>query len=400
MAESSTAGGRRRLGLFVILGLGLTVRLLALWLLPNPDFPDARAYVTAGRELLSSGMMHVEIYMPLYPIWTAIWGGGISLRLADIVLSVAMIWIIYELSFELFRDIRAARLAAVAAAIYPHFIFYSVVGLTETAYLFVLCGAFLLLYRDRYVAGSALLVASILIRPSIDLLAPILVVLFAFFVHRRTPIQSAGRLLAYALCYVILMAPWWAHNIGKYGEFVRLTLGDGVVLYSGNNPLNQSGGGVDDSTKGTDMDRSGFIVMADPIQRNQAYRDAALAFISENPGRFVELAAIKFVRFWRLWPYAPEFETPTIIAVSLLSYGVMLVLAIVFLWRQGLTEFRKISPILLWAAYLTLVHMITIGSVRYRLPLEPFVIIFGCRTLSELGSRLPLARRALDRLTA
>ena len=35
--------------------------------------------------------------------------------------------------------------------------------------------------------------------------------------------------------------------------------------------------------------------------------------------------------------------------------------------------------------------MVTIGSIRYRLPLEPFLIIIGCTLIARLASRLPPA---------
>ncbi len=387
----------RRLPL--IIALGVILRLLALWLFPDPNFPDARAYVTAGADLARNGVMDVEIYMPLYPLWTWIWGGSIGLRIADIGLSGATIWLIYRLTIVLFEDQRAALLAALAAAIYPHFIFYSIVGLTETAYLFTLCSAFLLLYKDRYIVASALLALSILIRPTIDLLAPLLVIAFAVAVHRRGPLDTLKRLVVYCAVYTAVMAPWWIHNYKKYNHFVRLDLGDGIVLFSGNNPQNQSGGGVSDSLKGADMDRWSIGTFKDPVERNNAYRAAAVEFIKENPGRFVELAGLKFVRFWRLWPYTPDFERPAIIAVSLLSFGSVLLLSLVFLVSEGRERFRSIVPILLWATYLTAVHMVTIGSIRYRLPLEPFMVIFASYAAAGLATRVSPLDRLLRRLS-
>jgi hypothetical protein len=34
------------------------------------------------------------------------------------------------------------------------------------------------------------------------------------------------------------------HQYEKYGYFVRTNFGSSLVLYSGNNPLNKTGGGV------------------------------------------------------------------------------------------------------------------------------------------------------------
>jgi hypothetical protein len=181
----------------------------------------------------------------------------------------------------------------------------------------------------------------------------------------------------YACIYLVLMTPWWIDNYLHYGAFVRLDLGDGIVLYSGNNPLNASGGGVIGGAKGSDVDMTPFNVVSDPVKRNAALEHAAVDFIEHNPGRFVELAGIKFVRFWRLWPYAPEYETPWIIAASIMSYGVLLVCSIGCLAALGQRHWRFLSPILLLTVYLTIVHMATIGSIRYRLPLEPFIVILG-----------------------
>jgi len=180
------------------------------------------------------------------------------------------------------------------------------------------------------------------------------------------------------------MSPWWAHNYVKYDTFVRLSLGDGKVLYSGNNPINQSGGGVANSASSDDMNLNQFDPIHDPVLKNEAMKRAAFDFILENPGRFIELAGIKFVRFWRLWPYAPEYQKPYIIVVSLLSYGVVLALAILFLLRNIGVHWRNVTPMLLFMIYLTAIHMVTIGSIRYRLPVEPFLIIIAARSFMEL----------------
>jgi hypothetical protein len=141
--------------------------------------------------------------------------------------------------------------------------------------------------------------------------------------------------------------------------------------------MNKSGGGVGGSTKGDDMDLSIFSHIKDPIERNSAMKQAAFEFIKENPEKFVELAGLKFIRFWRLWPYAPEYETTKYIVMSLLSYGVVLLLSILFIMKYLKEYFWKVLPIILLIAYFTAVHMVLIGSIRYRLPIEPFLIIFA-----------------------
>jgi hypothetical protein len=145
------------------------------------------------------------------------------------------------------------------------------------------------------------------------------------------------------------------------------------------------------------MDIEPFLRIADPVERNEALKHAGWDFIRENPCRFIELAGVKFVRFWRLWPYAPEYSRPEIVVVSLLSYGILLSLAIIFLFREATKRWRELSPILGFAGFLMLVHMVTIGSIRYRFPLEPFVIIFGAYAATDMMRRIGVTRRLMER---
>lgn len=381
----SPASWLARVRITHIVVLSILARLLAFAVLPDQHFPDAGVYVESGRALATTGFMSTPIYMPLYPIWTWLWGGAWGVKFGDILLSTASVWLIWCLALLLVKDRVAALTAACAAAVYPHFIFYAVSGLTETLFSFFLLACFVCFYRQRFAYASVLLVLTILVRPTLDLLAPVLVATFALVVHRMSARQTACRLGQYACIYVALMSPWWVDNYLHYGTFVRLDLGDGIVLYSGNNPLNASGGGVIGGAKGTDVDMGPFSSIADPVKRNAALEHAAWQFIEQNPGRFLELAGIKFIRFWRLWPYAAEYEQPWVVAASLLSYGVMLVFAIAYVVHDGRRHLRLLSPILLLTAYLTLVHMATIGSIRYRFPLEPFIVILATAELMMLA---------------
>lgn len=399
---NSIAPLRLPLRLGHVLVLGLLARLVVFFVLPDQGFPDASAYRTAGRELVETGVIEAVESMPLYPLWVYLWGGGIGAKLADIGLSIITVWLVYQLTMVISEDRQAAMIAALGASVYPHFLFYAVSGLTETAYLALVCGAFLALYRERYILGIVLITLSILVRPTLDLLAPLLILTFVLTVHRRGWAIAGKWLAIYASVYVILLAPWWVHNYYKYDAFVRLSLGDGIVLYSGNNPLNTSGGGVNYTpgeegyeAHGRDRDMTEFQAIKDRVARNEALKQAAFRFIADNPGRFIELAGIKFVRFWRLWPYAPKYEKPLYIAVSVLSYGVVLALCIWFCLRYLPRYWRRLSPVLLFTAYLAAVHTATIASIRYRLPLEPFMLVIAAWTAVGLLERWRFTRRLL-----
>jgi hypothetical protein len=359
--------------LIVVLLFALIVRLFFMWIYPDQNFPDAVAYKTIGQEIFSGQIITNNTYMPLYPIWSYITGGGSIQILMDIFISVASVWLVFTLSLLLFENRFSALLSAAISTLYPHFLFYSVSGLTEVFYTFLLLFSFLLFYRKKFIMAIIISVLAILVRPTLDLLNPILIVLFIGFVHAsgwRSVVKYLG---IYFITYMVLLSPWWMHQYQKYGEFIRLNLADGIVLYSGNNPLNKTGGGI----VGTDVDMSSFANEKNLVIRNKKMKTAAIEYIVVNPGHFIELAGLKFLRFWRLWPHTQHYQQWYVVAASLLSYGLILFLAIGFMLRSGGRHFRKLLPIIALFGYLTLVHMVTIGSIRYRFPLEPFLIIFA-----------------------
>lgn len=383
-----------------VIGIAVMARLVTLFFMPGLAFGDTNAYLEDGRGLFETGQIVNHLYMPLYSVLAYVTGGGTGTKLVDIGLSVVTVVLIRQLSLEIFQRESYALTAALMAAVYPHFLFYSVARLSETLFILLICAAFLAFYRLRFNLGSILLVLAILTRPSADLVAPVLVIGFAAFVHRKTPGQCLAHLGKYLVIYSVLMSPWWVHNYVKYDTFVRLSLGNGPVLYAGNNERNTSGGGVINNKATDDVDYGQFSHIGDPVARNTAMKNAAFRFILDNPGRFFRLSMTKFVRFWRLWPYAPEYRQPHIIVASILSYGSVLMLAILFLIGNLRDHWRVLAPLLIFSGYLTAIHMVTIGSIRYRLPVEPFLIILAVPPLLTFACLASPVRRLLGRVDA
>jgi len=59
------------------------------------------------------------------------------------------------------------------------------------------------------------------------------------------------------------------------------------------------------------------------------------------------------------------------------------------LWRRTA---RALLPIYLLIGYFTLVHVVTIASLRYRLPIEPFLIVMAAYPIGRMAEA---ARRKL-----
>lgn len=364
-----------------ILAAAAVARVIAAAVVPDQSvwLPDVTSYRDSAAQLLQQWRISNPYQMPLYPLLIALAGAGYGQAALDIALSVLTVWLVYALARELFNDRSAAIIAGVAAACYPPLIFYAVAGLSETLFVTLVLAAFLFWYRAQFVPAAFAAVLAVMTRPVFDVAAPLLVLFFAMVIHRRSLAQAARQLAVYALIYVALLGPWWLHNYRAYGTFVHLTAGFGTQLYAGNNPLNQSGS----SNIHVDFDPKPFQSIGNPIERDRAMRDAAVGYIAGHPGRFVELAGIKFLHFWRLWPLHPAYADPATVIVSVAALAPVLLLAAVGIF-QARHELRRISPVLLFGLGYTAIHLVMPATIRYRLPLEPFLIVFAAYAVSRL----------------
>ena len=395
---SSSRIAASRLTLIGILVAAFALRVFAAVIVPDQSvmLADAVAYREVGKSLWATGQLNGLYFMPLYPALVAVAGPGWPQLLIDITLSTVLVWLIYELTDVIFASKRAAVLAAAIAAIYPYFIFYSIVGVTETLFMVLLLAAYVSWYRNAYIAASVFTVLGILTRPVLEPLAPLLILYFALAIHGLSIKTTARYLAIYAGIYCVLMAPWWLHNYKAYHTFVRLNLGSGVALLSGNSPSNQSGG-IDKSLKTT---IAPFDEIADPVARDKAMQRAALKYIKEDPGRFVIQAAKRFQRFWSPWPQTEEYSRPLYKLISFCSFVPVVLLALAFVILYGLTHFRRIAPLLLSIVYLNSLHLVFPASLRYRLPIEPFLIILASAGAIHLVDRWSQKKPSHERLAA
>jgi hypothetical protein len=371
-----------RRAILIVLGIAAVARIAIAVLFPVQEFyiEDSDSYIRSARDILAGRLIRSDLIMPGYPALLALTGAHPAMRLCvDILISLAGVWCLVRLTQAVSGDRIAGLLAGLIWALYPFAIFYTLAGLTETLFVTLLLAGFLAYYRKAYTLGSLAMVAAIMTRPLVELLAPILVLTFALVVHReplRRAFKHAAVLVAIYLC---LMTPWWIHNVAKYGSFVRLNLASGVVLYAGNNPMNRSGG----VEAGVDFDLGGFKHISDPVAWDRAIRDAAVQFIVEHPRRFVELAGLKLQRLWGPGAGARH------VAVSLVSFLPIVGLAIIGFIVQLRRRPRSLVPIILFMGYTTAVHMVTIATLRYRFPMEPFLVLFAGTALA-CGLRIVL----------
>ena len=374
-----------RIRLIHIVIFGFILRFA--FFLVKPDFylGDGGTYMNAGAELFRTGMISYDFTNPLYPILTHILGSIYLIKIFDIIVSTLTIYLFHEFVSRIFKNRGAALLTAFMTAVYPFFIFYSNAIMTESLFLLMFYFAILCLYEKKFIWASVVLTLSLLLRPNTDYLNPILIFGSVFMFHKLGWRETFKQLGIYTFFYVLFLSPWWAHNYKKYGVFVRHNLADALMLYVGNNPMNTSGGGRSNSGDASDAEIDHFWRdYKDPIDRHQAMMNEAVTFIKNNPGHFAYLTYKRVIRFWRLWPYAPEYQAWYYIMTSLMSYGVIFFLSIFYLIKYWRKDFEVIYPLLVIMLYFTGTHSVVAASFRYRLPLEPILIFFSSLLLMRM----------------
>ncbi len=369
----------------------IIIKIILLALMGAQPFLDGQWYIKTAEEIWSSGFLFPSdairdapgtpyFYALFYPLTKLI--GIDAFAVGNILVASLTVVLGYKISLEIFKDQKIANITAIIFALYPFFNFYSIALLSETIYLFLLYLAFLFSVRFiKFFRLKDLALFSFFF--GLDTLVrfanlPMLIfflALFVFVAFRNgkdlkflTKIVFVG-----GFVFTLTMTPWWIRNYHVHGEFVATSVGEsGKVFYSGNNPMNKTGGGIG----GVDLDTSSFAHIKDPALKDKAMWEAGINWIKENPTDWLVLEFRKLMRLYSPIFYDPGYNKWYYNLISLLSYGVVFILFLIALFRFR-DKIWLYSPMLLYLALLTGVHLVFIASLRYRLPVEPFMILLA-----------------------
>ena len=170
---------------------------------------------------------------------------------------------------------------------------------------------------------------------------------------------------------LLTLLPWGWRNQQMTGHFVLTSLWMGPSLYDGLHP-----GATGDSDM-TFFEQDRVLERMSEFEMNQHYKQLAWQYAREHPGRALELAGIKFWRYWKPWPNAEQFQHP------LLGWGVACGYLFLLFWAiRGGWALRSrpefVLLCLLPIVYFSGLHLLFVSSLRYRLPVEfPLAVLAG-----------------------
>ena len=351
-------------------------------------------HIAAGEDYAIYQPPRRVLRTPGFPLLLAasIKAFGRSVFAASLVMAVVgtgCCWLTWLLARKLF-DESTALWALLLVAVSPLQIGSHVQILSETWFSFGLLICLLALGRllkqaptascGRIAVTNGILTGlTVLIRPGWLLwagLSSLLVILFG-------QMKLAKRILCAALicggCFVALL-PWAWRNHEVTGHWIFTSLWSGPSLYDG---LHAGATGASDMAF---VDNEDAYSTMSEFEANAHYKQRAIDFVKENPRRTLELAFLKAGRYLSPSLNAAGFSGGVFSAVCVAWYFslTLLILAGVLNLRHNLAYVGLLaSPFLQFL----LVHMVFVGSIRYRLPVEFPLSILAAHGLVALRQR-------------
>ncbi|MCP4594348.1 MAG: phospholipid carrier-dependent glycosyltransferase [bacterium] len=375
------------------------------------------------RHPYSPSMVELKQYPGAYqpPVYITFLAGVLALtgrsllaiKLAQVLLGTATVGILYWIGRSWF-DRRTALAAATICALYPNLIAFTHYLWSETVFVFLLTLGMGLLTRRRELPGWAGMVGvglflglAALTRSLILYFVPVLVV-WALVVHRRQWRATVPRIGLMIAVIALVIAPWTVRNWSIHGGLVLVETNGPFNLWRGNTPnayrvrpkppaesyrppfesiplmpvveqwapdLVAQAKQMCASTQPSDLE---VIACA---------RQLAWECIRNDPAGFARRAGYKIVDLWNptsflmrrmqsgaYGPMSPRWES-AIAWSAVVSYGLVVVLALAVLWR--VRREPRVWLVVLLVLFVTLVHAVVFGLSRFRLPLMPFIILLG-----------------------
>lgn len=413
--------------LIALLAAALLIRL-AWGLTQGPEL-DARLgdqfeYISLARNLLAGhGLQFVderfsdEVYAfraPGYPLFLAAAGGSVrAARVGQALLDTSTVLAAFILARRWLSPV-TSLVAALIVAFNPFLVYFSALILSETLFTALLMwGMVLLAWKRNFVWGGLLLAASVLVRPSAIALPVVLGIAGVFVMHHADEVPPRWRWLrlpvgtTMILLTALALLPWAVRNRIILGEWVILTTNGGITRYDGFHP-GATGASDQSFVAAPDLkyiQRLEDAPTASPPRKPEVLRDREFHALAsqwirttwrEDPRRLARLSAIKLARTWSPIPLSAEFGSRRSYRLIAMAYSIpTAILCVVgIVWGAGLP--RKAKFFLLVAAlYFTVIHALSVGSLRYRVPVEPALAVIaacGLQTLVQ-ALRRPTWRR-------
>lgn len=375
------------------------------------EFPDEIQYWQMATSLHAGDGLRDELgfratRMPVYPALLSLTTGLPQ----GVVVAKCLHWFIGALVAPLIGGLaatlvgrRTGWVAGLLVAFDPFLIFFSSLLLTETLFMPIMVMlwwvAWPMIQNDprrgstaRWAGVGLLIALAVYVRESSLGLAGALVVFI--LVCRRFDRRSLGGAILVAAIVAGSLFPWALRNRRVTGDWCWLTHRGGISLYDGVGPQ------ADGSSDLGNIKQMPAVQAMGEAQWNRYFMEESIKAIRDEPARILRLAGRKLARMWNPVPnvgtYQSGFVRFVASAWSIPTFTLALAGACLLPRLRRGDGLRLVVLLLLPAMYLSALHSLFVGSVRYRLGAMPMIEILAALALVELADRLGRRSAARD----
>jgi 4-amino-4-deoxy-L-arabinose transferase-like glycosyltransferase len=339
---------------------------------PEPWYPWVAAnapqsYYSFTISLFFAGIYKLFGYHPLVA------------RIITGIMSTAIVGMIYLIGKRLFSP-SVGLLASAIAALYAYLIFYGVTLVTETPFTLALLVALYQAIRIRsgeiggirgWLTLGLMLAVTVLLRMAVIFFIPILLLWLYYAVRKQT---NPLLILIPLVMIGVAVLPLTLRNYQLWHQFLLLEAQFGHVFWNGNHP-----GHLGDfhPYQVFPIPADVLALKNDVLITNTLLRMGIQNVVS-RPDEFLLLTLSRLREFFLFWPTADSTLMANLLRV--LSFGLILPFAL-YGFFLNLRRFQELMPIYLFIFIHTAIYAVTWTMIRYRIPLDPFFILFAAHSL-------------------
>jgi len=367
---------------------------------------DAIRYYKSGVEI-SAGKGYVAngaptAYFPVgYPAFLglifAVFGPSVFIgKIANIILSMGILFFSYYISKRLFNSELVGRITLLVLSFYPNYIAYCSLLLSETLFLFLLLLGTMLLMEGKQglwlnLAAGSVFGLTCLVKPQAIFLPAI------FFgvseirnVWKKVFWKHLRLFVIVHISMIITILPWVVRNYKIYNKFVLISTNGGINLVIGNNPY------ATGKITGFNHEIRTMIDAPNEYEREMKAYTVALKYISKQPLGTIRLipkklgylylrdtdgvntnivgtssVEDKMRRLLFLFKILSQFYYMVILMLFLLSIYVF------FHKRRNKGRARPLPTLGLFIViYFTFIYLVFFGDSRFHFPMIPWIVMY------------------------
>ncbi len=404
-----------------ILLLALLVRIGFILVL-NPNgyyFSDTRHYDQAARSLLAGEGFGERYYRaPLYPLLMAgvylVFGKSfLAMRLLEALLGAGLCWLVFLIAKNLLNE-SIALMATLFSALFPHFILLAGILYPTQIFAILMAASFYCILQSEktnqslHAALSGVLAAlAALTVPAILFALPFWLLWMSFRTRKSLP-RNLGLAFVFLTAFSVILTPWTLRNYHKYRRITLIQPLPHTVLPN-----------LQDQKAQEQEIESGFQGTVRYLKENpngteeDTILKTALHYLL-HPWGTIRYTISEMGHFWALYPDRLDTANPNyrqtihakdrrmvvggnrlwpyIKIISIFVMSLVYTFACIGLLTATMTK-QHLTLVLLTIAGFSIGYSLIYAEVRYRIPIEPYILIFAAAGVSHLANGVARRRR-------